>query len=449
MFAHRTEWPLDPNALSRIVARRQEQGLPLTDLTESNPTRCGFDYDSETILRALSKPAVLLYQPEARGLLGAREAVAGYYAERGVPLDPGQIFLTASTSEAYSYLFRLLADPGDSVLVPRPSYPLFDFLAGLNDLEIIPYTLVYDHGWRIDLDSLASRLDRADRTLHAPRALLVVHPNNPTGSFVHASERAAIVELCRRHNLALIADEVFADYALPANAPHNQPLALGAPDAGVTTSSPSHAVTNEILTFTLSGLSKVSALPQMKLGWIVISGPAEEQRHAINRLEIIADTYLSVGTPVATALPELLETRRAIQPQILARLRQNLAEIDRQLASAGCVTRLDVEGGWYAVLRIPPAPRTEDALEEQDQRNPFSECSDDGLTVELAREEGVLVHPGHFYEFTSDGYLVLSLITPTQVFAEGLRKLLRRVTLGVSEGASGRPHSERKREISP
>jgi alanine-synthesizing transaminase len=426
MFAHRTEWPLEPNALSRAVASRREQGLPLLDLTESNPTRCGFDYDCETILSALAKPQALLYQPEAQGPLLAREAVACYYAERAVNLDPRQIFLTASTSEAYSYLFRLLADPGDAVLIPRPSYPLFDFLAGLNDLEIIPYPLAYDGRWRVDIAELASRLEHSDRTLHPPRALVVVHPNNPTGSFVRPSERAAILELCRRYNLALIADEVFADYALASNGLRADDVVRNAGNPGVDGRPPSHTGLNEILTFTLSGLSKVSALPQMKLAWIVVSGPAGARSRAIERLEIIADTYLSVSTPVAVALPELLETRRSIQPQIITRLRENLAELDSQLDSPARVTRLEVDGGWYAVLRLPAAVSDGRGV-DQSIGGSSPEYGDDGFTAALALEEGVLVHPGHFYEFTSDGHLVLSLITRQQVFAEGLRKLLRRV----------------------
>ena len=425
MFAHRTEWPLEPNALSRAVAYRREQGLPLLDLTESNPTRCGFEYDSEAILGALAKPAALFYQPEARGPRGAREAVASYYAERGVNVDPGQIFLTASTSEAYSYLFRLLADPGDGVLAPRPSYPLFDFLAGLNDLEIIPYSLAYNGKWRIDLDDLASLLDDADLASHPARALVVVHPNNPTGSYVDANEHNTLVEVCRRHRVALIADEVFLDYALPANGTYNHNPAPGALHPNALSKPASHASLNEILTFTLSGLSKVSALPQMKLAWIVVGGPVEERRCAIERLEIIADTYLSVSTPAAVALPELLETRRAIQPQIITRLQQNLAELDRQINAASRVARLDVEGGWYAVLRISAATEHAESLDKQGP-NPSRGCSDDDFTTQLAREDGVLVHPGHFYEFPSDGHVVLSLITPAQVFADGLGKLFRR-----------------------
>jgi alanine-synthesizing transaminase len=310
------------------------------------------------------------------------------------------------------------------VLVPRPSYPLFDFLAGLNDLEIIPYPLAYDDRWCTDLAELTSRLEHADRI---PRALVVVHPNNPTGSFVRPSERAAIVELCRRYDLALIADEVFADYALPSNGPRAEDVVRSAGNPEVAGQSSSHAGLNEILTFTLSGLSKVAALPQMKLAWVAVSGPADARNRAIERLEVIADTYLSVSTPVAVALPELLQTRRAIQPQINSRLKENLAEFDSQIESSARVTRLEVEGGWYVVLRVAPAADYHGRFDDQSPGGPSCECNDDEFAAALSLEEGVLVHPGHFYEFTSDGHLVLSLITRRQVFAEGLRKLLRRV----------------------
>lgn len=411
MFARRTEWPLEPNALTREVENRRERGLPLLDLTESNPTRCQFVYDSAAILQALAKPAALLYQPEPRGPTVARHAVTDYYAERGAAIHPEQIFLTASTSEAYSYLFRLLADPGDAVLVPRPSYPLFDFLAGLNDIEIIGYPLVYnsgpDSGWRIDLDALGSILRGSSS--HLPRALIVVQPNNPTGSFVHQVELETLAELCHHYQLALIADEVFADYALePA----------GPPDRGQWARATSHAGLDRVLTFTLSGLSKISALPQMKLAWIVVSGPPDDRARALGRLEIIADTYLSVSTPVAAALPELLETRRAIQPQILSRLRQNLTALDGQLGSAKRKVRPRTEGGWYAVLELLNAP-------EGSARN------DDDWALELVREDGVLVYPGHFYEFSSENHLVLSLLPPPDVFNEGVRRMAARLN-GVS-----------------
>ena len=414
MFARRTSWPLEPNALAREIDERRRRGLAVLDLTESNPTRCGFEYDSDAILRALARPEGLEYQPDPRGLLAARQAVSAYYAERGVALDPGQIFLTASTSEAYSYIFRLLADPDDVVLVPQPSYPLFNFLAGLADLEVVPNPLAYDGGWRIDLEELAARLDRAGRACHVPRALVVVHPNNPTGSFVCDDQRAPLVDLCLRHDLALIADEVFLDYDLAPDESEQGRIA--------SRRARSHAGLESVLSFTLSGLSKIAALPQMKLAWIVVGGPPDLRARALERLEIIADTYLSVSGPVAAALPDLLETRRAIQPQIRARVRQNLVELDRQLGLGSKAARLAVEGGWYAVLRLAGSA---EAVRDSGQAS--APLTDDELAVEVAREDGVLVHPGHFYEFASDGHVVLSLIVPRDVFRAGLERLLSRV----------------------
>ena len=397
MFARRTDWPLGPNALSLEITRRRECGLGVIDLTESNPTRCGFRYDSDAILRALAQPAALRYEPEPRGPLPGRNAVAAYYAERRASVDPGQIFLTSSTSEAYSNLFRLLADAGDAILVPQPSYPLFDFLAGLNDLEILPYALVYNGSWRIDLEQLAARAESAARQGRTVRALVVVHPNNPTGSGVSAAERAALAEICRRHGLALIADEVFSDYRFPGEAAN-----AGAPAT--------HAGVDEILTFTLSGLSKVCALPQMKLAWIVVGGPPGLRQAAIDRLEIIADTYLSVNTPVAAALPELLAARGAIQSQILGRLLRNRAELERQIQAARASARLlHAEGGWYAVRRLASEP---DLMPD-----------DDAFAGELARREGVVVHPGHFYGFPGEGWLVLSLLPLPDVFSAGIGKI--------------------------
>jgi hypothetical protein len=320
-------------------------------------------------------------------LLVAREAVASYYAERGIALDPEQIFLTTSTSEAYSYVFRLLADSADTILVPQPSYPLFDFLAGLNDVRVVVYPLIYDQGWQIDCLTLAKRLGA--RT----RAILVVHPNNPTGSFVRRRELAELLAFCRQHDMALVADEVFADYPLAADAQRVV----------------SHASVTEALTLTLSGLSKISALPQMKLAWLVLNGPPELLRGGLARMEIIADTYLSVSAPLALALPALLETRRTLQPQILARVASNLKLLDARLASGQPVSRLIVEGGWYAMLRLP------------------SIRTDEEWAMELARQDGVLVHPGHFFDFNSEGHLVISLLTRAEVFEEGIARILTRV----------------------
>lgn len=394
MFARRAGWSLEPNRLSRAIEERRQKGLEILDLTESNPTRCGFDYDAR-ILEALADPRALAYEPDPRGLLTARHAVAGYYAERGARVEPEQIFLTTSTSEAYSFVFRLLADPGDAVLVPSPSYPLFDFLVRLNDLELAAYPLEYDHGWRMNVAALRGRLETAARA----RAVLLVHPNNPTGSFVRARELDALAEVCRERSLALVADEVFGDYAL-------------APDAAGHPSGPrlrTHAGERRALTFTLSGLSKISALPQMKLAWIVVSGPDNLLSAALARLEVIADTYLSVSAPLAHALPRLLETRRAVQPRLLARLRANLQYLDESLAQKSALSRLKMEGGWYAILKLP-ATR-----------------SDEDWAVEFVRSEGVLVHPGHFYDFQSEGFAVLSLLPRVEAFREGVARILGRV----------------------
>jgi aspartate/methionine/tyrosine aminotransferase len=387
MFASRTNWLLSPNRLSREIEELRRKGSPLLDLTESNPTRCGFVFDRRVILEALANPQALSYTPDPHGLLPGRQAVARYYTERGITLDPGQIFLTTSTSEAYSYVFRLVADPGDTILAPQPSYPLFDFLAGLNDVRVVPYPLIYDQGWQIDLPTLEKRLETR------ARAILVVHPNNPTGSFVRRDELAELLGFCQKRGLALVADEVFADYSLTVD-----------PQRVV-----SHASAAEALTFTLSGLSKISALPQMKLAWLVVNGPEQLLRSGLARLEIIADTYLSLSAPLALALPELLETRRTLQPQILERVRSNLQLLDTRLAVNQPVSRLEVEGGWYTVLRLP------------------SIRTDEEWAIELARKDGVLVHPGHFFDFGSEGHLVVSLLTERKVFEEGLARILARV----------------------
>ena len=389
MFASRTNWSLVPNRLSELVEAFRREGRTFLDLTESNPTRCGFNFEAQEILNALGDPQSLTYEPDARGLPRARQSIAAYYAGRGIPLDPDQIFLTSSTSEAYSYIFRLLANPGDAILVPRPSYPLFDFLAGLNDLELISYPLSYHDGWRIDLNSLASNLSAAARKV---RAILVVHPNNPTGSFVSREELQTLLRHCREHELALVADEVFSDYAFASDPAHVA----------------SHAGISNALTFTLSGLSKISALPQMKLAWVIVNGPPDALREAQARLEVIADTYLSVSAPLAHALPTLLESRRSLQPQILERLRSNLRWLDEQLTPACPVNRLRAEGGWYAILRVP------------------STRSDDDWAIELLARDAVFVHPGHFYDFPSEGHLVISLLPPPEVFQKGIRRLLAR-----------------------
>ena len=383
MFSRRTDWKLTPNRFTQAQRELAESGREVLDLTVSNPTRVGLAYDAETILKSLSDPAVLDYDPQPRGLRNAREAVAAYYRQQhSLGISPDSIILTTSTSEGYSYIFRLLCNAEDEVLVPKPSYPLFEFLADLQDVKLVPYPLIYDHGWQIDFHSLSKAMNQ--RT----RAVVIVHPNNPTGSFISTAERTALNDFCRANNLALIVDEVFLDYA------HDGARRKSFVD------------NTDVLTFTLSGLSKISALPQMKLGWIVTSGPEDEVNAAMERLEIIADTYLSVSTPIQVAAGVLLDVRKKLQPLLCDRLRQNLTELDLQLARNKSCCRLEVEAGWYAVVRVPATQ------------------SDEDLAIELIRTKSVLVHPGHFYDFPSDGFLIVSLITAPDIFRQGLQRIL-------------------------
>jgi aspartate/methionine/tyrosine aminotransferase len=386
-FARRTDWNLTPNRFTQAHQVALREGRKVLDLTVSNPTRAGLEYDETAILDALRNPKSLDYDPQPKGLRSARHAVAEYYkcgaGALACVIDPENTVLTTSTSEGYSYVFRLLCNPDDEVLVPKPSYPLFDFLADLQDVRLVPYPLIYDHGWQIDFPSLEQAItERA-------RAVVLVHPNNPTGSYVSAEEQARLNQLCREYNLALIVDEVFLDYA------HDTPPRQ------------SFATDNSALTFTLSGLSKISALPQMKLAWVVVSGTEKEASEAMHRLEVIADTYLSLNAPVQLAAETLLEQKKRIQPQLMARIRANLAELDRELAQHSSCERLLIEGGWYAVLRVPVTK------------------SDEDLAIQLLREHLVLVHPGHFYDFPNDGYLILSLITPEAAFREGISQALQ------------------------
>jgi alanine-synthesizing transaminase len=382
MFAERTNWNLAGNRLSEALARHRAGGKVLLDLTASNPTECGFAYGSEAILAALRNPAALRYEPNCKGLESARLAVTQYYSARRVAISADDIVLTTSTSEAYSFVFRLLCDPGDELLIPAPSYPLFAFLADIQDVKLVRYPLIYDHGWQIDFHSLQQAI--TPRT----RGVIVVNPNNPTGHFVKEKELAKLNELCAAREMALIADEVFLDFALSDARPVSFAGNMGA------------------LTFAMSGLSKIAGLPQMKMAWVVASGPGELKRQAMERLEVIGDTYLSSNAPVQLATPTFLELRSGFQNQLLTRVRRNLAELDRQLAVQEVCSRLEVEGGWYAVVRVP-ATR-----------------SDEELAVELLTREDVYVHPGHFFDFATEGYLVVSLIAREEEFAEGIARVL-------------------------
>jgi alanine-synthesizing transaminase len=384
MFSQRTDWKLTPNRFTEAQREMSAAGREVLDLAVSNPTRAGLRYDEESILNSLTNPNALDYDPQPRGLRSAREAVVAYYREQHEEseIDPDSLVLASSTSEGYSYVFRLLCNPDDEVLVPKPSYPLFEFLADLQDVKLVTYPLIYDHGWQIDFPSIHKSV--TDRT----RAIVVVHPNNPTGSCVSETERSALNQVCREHKLSLIADEVFLDY------PHDGVLR------------PTFATNHAVLTFTLSGLSKIAGLPQMKLAWIATSGPKDLVNTALARLEVIADTYLSMSTPIQLAAPVLLEQRKSIQPQLLNRVRTNLKELDRQLAQQKNCQRLNAEGGWYAVLRVPVTQ------------------SDEELAINILRKLSVLIHPGHFYDFPNDGYLIVSLITPKEDFGEGIERVL-------------------------
>lgn len=387
MFSDRTNWKLTPNRLTEALEEVRSSGAHVLDLTVSNPTRVGLRYDEPLILESLASPYAMDYDPQPKGLPGARAAVAAYYqtVHRLHHFDPDRLLLTTSTSEGYSFVFRLLCNPGDELLVPKPSYPLFEFLADLQDVKLVPYPLIFDHGWQMDFPSLEGVVTKRSR------AVVVVHPNNPTGSYVHPREQESLNNFCRKHGLALIADEVFLDYA------HNL-----APEG-------SFAANQDVLTFTLSGVSKISALPQMKVAWIATSGPAAEVERAQARLEVISDTYLSMNAPIQWALPALLKQRTSIQQQLLDRVRANLAEFDRQLAAQQTCHRLGVEAGWYAILRVPVMQ------------------TDEELVVDLLRRKSVLVHPGHFYDFPRDGFLVLSLIPAEAEFLEGIERLFEAV----------------------
>jgi aspartate/methionine/tyrosine aminotransferase len=387
-LSQRTNWKTEENDLARAHRLRLAAGLPIADLTASNPTRCGFHYDP-ALLAPLADPRALIYDPQPLGLLTARRAVCAYYADYGVALTPERILLTTSTSEAYSFLFRLLCDPGDELLILQPGYPLFDFLAALDDLKLTAAPLVYDHGWQIDPETLRRRI--TPRT----RAIVLVHPNNPTGHFTKQWEIKELAEICREFDLALIVDEVFLDYSFGETA---QSFAAGVDGVNV---------------FVVSGLSKIAGLPQMKAAWIVM--PEAESRKKVQdisnsneifeRLEIISDTFLSMNAPVQCAIPAWIADRASIQRQIHERVTGNLAELDRQLIPLPEVTRLKVEGGWYAILHIP-------------SRLP------DEATVLALLERGLWLHPGYFFGMNEIGRLVLSLLTPEDEFKRGLDILI-------------------------
>jgi alanine-synthesizing transaminase len=371
MFSSRFHWDFRPNRLTQLLARKRSEGAQVLDLTESNPTRAGIEYPA-AIARTFEDDRVLRYEPSAAGMASARAAVSRYYADRGHDVPVERILLTASTSEAYAYLFKLLADPGDHVLVPRPSYPLFEFLATMEHVGVRQYPLAYHGSWSIAMDELAAMIDAHTK------AIVLVNPNNPTGSYVKPAEAEALERL----GVPLISDEVFADYGVGL----------------------SMVNTEECLTFTMNGLSKSAGLPQMKLGWIVVSGPDAQRREAMEKLEWIADTYLSVSTPVQCAAERLIEAGAGIQRQIRSRTAENLA-VARGVLAGSAADVLNVEAGWNIVVRVPRVR------------------SEEEWTLELLDREDVLVQPGFFYDFETEAFLVLSVLTPPAMFREGIGRL--------------------------
>jgi aspartate/methionine/tyrosine aminotransferase len=387
VFSSRLQWNLFPNRLSELLQRKRLSGAAILDLTESNPTRAGFSYPAEEVVAAFADRRSLYYEPAPAGLPDAREAVAAYYAGRGLGVESERILLTAGTSESYAFAFKLLADPGDEVLVPRPSYPLFDFLAALDSIRLVQYPLVYDGGWSIDLEALERSLTPRSR------AIIVVNPNNPTGSFLKRHELRRLARICEERGLAILSDEVFSDYTFRPD-PERVASVAGFED---------------VLTFALSGLSKIAGLPQMKLGWTVAGGPRVIRERAFAALELISDTYLSVGTPVQHACRKLLAAGSVLRHEIAQRVRGNLEFLTGALGKESACHVLDVEGGWYATLQVPRIR------------------SEEEWALTLLDRDAVLVQPGFFFDFESEAFLVLSLLTAPETFREGTHRLLARV----------------------
>jgi alanine-synthesizing transaminase len=385
MFSSRTNWHLAPNRITTLLSQRREAGKSVLDLTVTNPTVCGIPYPHERIQAALAHNGSTPYQPDPRGLPSAREVISEFYGHSSAELDQSAIILTASTSESYTWLFRLLCEPGDEVLVPRPSYPLFEHLAQLADIRLRPYPLYYDGQWGIDVEALR------DSITARTKALILIHPHNPTGMYVPRDEYHRIRECALQRTLPLIIDEVFGEYPL-------DPIATVP-----------KIEEPEILTFRLNGISKLLGMPHLKLGWIAVSGTPRIAKEALERLEMIADTYLSVNTPVQHALGDLFDIGKEIRTDISRRTRENIDVTDRVVRGSTC-TRLHVEGGWSMVIQLP---RTK---------------TDEQWTCLLLDESGVLIHPGHFYEFPDDRYVVVSLLPDPGVLRQGIIELVKATT---------------------
>lgn len=384
-FSNRLRTDLSRNPLSRLLEERRNSGLGTVDLTESNPTRANLPYPHREIADALARSCPAFYEPHPRGLRSAREAISAWLGRRGPSPDPDRLLITSGTSEAYTFLFKLLLNPGESLLVPRPSYPLLDFIAALDGVRLRPYRLVHDRRWRVDLGSLEEACE--DRT----RAVVVIHPNNPTGSCLPDEDAAGLLDFCARNSLAVISDEVFLEYPLTEIARRASSL----------------EGTRETLVFCLDGLSKSAGMPQVKLSWIRASGPESLCEEALQRLDLISDTFLTVGTPVQAALPRLLEIGAGVRAALQERLASNLHWLRQQMRSVPSWALLEPEAGWNAVLRLPAVR------------------SDEAWALEFLRE-GVYVQPGYFYDFTEEVVLIVSLLPPEDLFRKGLSQVLAR-----------------------
>ena len=389
MFSSRLPPSLAPNALTQAIQELRASGTPWIDLTETNPTAVGLEYPAD-VLHALADPRARKYTPDALGLRVAREAIAGDYARRGRLVSPDRVVVTASTSDAYSILFKLLCDPGDAVLVPQPSYPLFNLLAGLEGVGLRPYRLLAHDGWSIDRRTVLEAMTAA------VRAVLVVSPNNPTGSILRRADVDWLAGECASRDVALVVDEVFADYPLGTGPIKGPPLGDG----------PLVGENDSCLTFTLGGLSKSAGLPQVKLGWIAVSGPAGRAVESLHRLDVICDTYLSVSTSVQAAAPALINAGATIRAAIRARVMQNLAALREKLRARPELTLVEPEAGWSAVWQVP-------AIE-----------SEESLVLRLLTTSRVLVHPGYFFDFPREAFLVTSLLPVPQVFDDGIGRIL-------------------------
>ncbi len=381
-FSIRTGWDFVPNALAVAVSGRRRRGEPVLDWTLSNPTLCGFPYATDGIRAALASPKSLRYDPDPQGLRESREVISEWYARRGVALDPGSIILTTGSSEAYSWLFRLLCEAGDDVLIPKPGYPLFDDLARLSDVRLVPYRLRYDGLWRVDLETIQGGVSRRSR------AIVVIHPNNPTGNYLSFAEREWFCRFAAAHDLALIADEVFWTFPFEGEGPPPSMHGCDAP-----------------LTFVINGLSKLAGLPQMKLGWVAVSGESRRVEEASSRLAMIGDTYLSVNTPVQAGLGEILMHSSNLAEAIRTRAAANHRQIGDRLRGTG-LTLLGAEGGWNAILRMP-GTRT-----------------DEEWALQLLERFGLLTYPGHFFDLEGGVFLVVSLIIEEARTSEYLDTIL-------------------------